>query len=93
MAEDAGATTVTVTAALDGSALSTATTVSVSRTGGTATSGTDYTAISNFTVSIAAQATSGTATFSFTPTNDTDAEPSETVVLSGSAMTSATRRR
>ena len=85
VAEDAGATMVTVTAALDGSALSTATTVSVSRTGGTATSGTDYTAISSFDVTIAAQATSGTSTFSFTPTNDTAAEPNETVVLSGSA--------
>ena len=83
----------TVTAALDGSALSTATTVSVTDRTGTATSGTDYTAISNFTVTIAAQATSGTATFSFTPTNDTDAEPSETVVLSGSATGQPDRAR
>ena len=84
VAEDAGATDVTVTAALDAPATS-ATTVTVSQSGGTATSGTDYTAIGNFTVTIAASATSGAATLSFAPTNDTDAESDETVVLSGTS--------
>ena len=86
VAEDAGGTTVTVTAELDGVARTTATTVTVSdATTGTATSGTDYAAVGNFAVTIAANQTSGTATFSFTPTDDSDAEEDETVVLSGSA--------
>lgn len=44
VSEGAAATDVTVTASLNSSPLPTATTVSVSRTGGTATSGTDYAA-------------------------------------------------
>ena len=54
--------------------------MTVSRTGGTATSGTDYQAINNFTLTIAANQTSGTGTFTFTPTDDSVAESSETVV-------------
>ena len=68
--ESATATTVTVTASLNNSPLPTATTVTVSRTGGTATSGTDYTAINAFTVTIQDGQTSGTATLSFDPTGD-----------------------
>ena len=53
VAENAGATTVTVTATLNGAALETATEVTVSDGGtGTATSGTDYTAVSQFTLTI-----------------------------------------
>ena len=85
VAEDAGPTTVTVTAELDGAARTTATTVTVSRTGGTATSGTDYAAVNNFTLTIPANQTSGTGTFTFTPTNDSAVESAETVILSGSA--------
>ena len=83
--EGAAATTVTVTAGLNGAALPTATTVTVSRTGGTATSGTDYPAVSNFTVTIPANAAGGTATLSFDPTEDIFHEGDETVVLTGSA--------
>ncbi len=83
--EGAGATSVAVTASLNGAARSSATTVTVRRTGGTATSGTDYAAISNFTVTIAAGQTSGTATLSFVPTDDALAEGAETVILTGSA--------
>ena len=83
--ESATATGVTVTASLNGSPLPTATTVTVSRTGGTATSGTDYTAISAFTVTIQDGQTSGTATLSFDPTGDGLAEGDETVILTGSA--------
>ena len=68
--ESATATTVTVTASLNNSPLPTATTVTVSRTGGTATSATDYPAISDFTVTIQDGQTSGTATLSFDPTGD-----------------------
>ena len=80
MLESASATDITVTASLAGSVqLPADTAVTVSRTGGTATSGTDYAAISNFTVTIAAGESSGTATLSFDPTEDTiddDDEPS-----------------
>ena len=62
--------------------------MTVSRTGGTATSGTDYAAISNFTVTIAAGERSGTATLSFDPTEDDLVEGDETVGLTGSAPSS-----
>ena len=83
--EDASATAVTVTASLNNSALPTATDVTVSVTGGTATSGTDYAVVSDFTVTIAGGQTSGTAQLSFDPTEDNLAEGGETVILSGSA--------
>ena len=85
VAESADATSITVTASLVGSQRPAATAVTVSQTGGTATSGTDYVAISAFTVTIAAGASSGTATLRFDPTEDTLEEENETVVLSGSA--------
>ena len=83
--EGGGAQTITVTAALDGTPRATATDVTVSRTGGTATSGTDYAAVSDFTITIPAASTSATGTFSFAPTDDTVAEGAETVILTGSA--------
>ena len=85
VSEDAAATNVTVTASLNGSALPAATTVRVTRTGGTATSGTDYPTITAFSVTIAARATSGTATLSFDPTDDDISEGSETVILTATA--------
>ena len=83
--ESAAATTVTVTASLNNSPLPTATTVTVSRTGGTATSGTDYPAVTDFVITIPAEQTSGTATLSFDPSGDSLAEGNETVILTGSA--------
>ena len=68
--EGAAATDITVTASLGSTTLPTATAVTVSVSGGTATSGMDYPAISDFTVTIPANATSGTATLSFDPTED-----------------------
>ena len=90
--ESAAATAVTVTASLNNSPLPTATTVTVSRTGGTATSGTDYPAVTDFVITIPAEQTSGTATLSFDPTGDGLAEGDETVILTGSAagLTSGT---
>ena len=85
VAENAVATTVTVTATLNAGARTTATEVTVSRTGGTGTSGTDYTAISNFTLTIAATETSGTGTFTFTPSDNSVAGGNKTVILSGAA--------
>ena len=83
--EDAPATGVTVTASLNNSPLPAATQVTVSVTGGTATRGTDYAAVSDFMVTIAGEQTSGTAQLSFDPTQDNSAEGNETVVLTGSA--------
>ena len=84
--EDDSPTTVTVTAALDGSKRFTgATNVAVSVGGGTAISGTDYAAVSAFTITIAAGDGSGTGTFTLTPTDDDLAEGSETLDVTGTA--------
>ena len=85
-----GATTpVAVTAAFPGSvSLATATDVTVSVAGNTATAGTDFTAVSDFTVTIPAGATSGTANFSLAMTDDTLVEGNETVTVSGTAAAS-----
>ena len=85
MGESAAATAVTVTASMNNSPLPTATTVTVSRTGGTATPGTDYPAVTDFVITIPSGQTSGTATLSFDPTGDGLAEGGETVILTGSA--------
>ena len=53
--------------------------------GGTATSGTDYTAVDAFTVTIGANESSGTGTFTLTPTNDSLAEGEETIDVTGMA--------
>ena len=85
--EGDGATQVTVTAAFSNrSTYETATTVTVSVGGsGTAASGTDYAAVSDFDVTIAEGRTSGTATFTLTPVQDTLVESNETVGVAGSA--------
>ena len=85
VAEDAGVRSITVTTALNGPALPVSTMVTVTASGGTATSGTDYSALSAFTVTIPANQVSKTATLSFSPSNDNVAEGDETVVLSGQA--------
>ena len=48
--------------------------MTVSVGGGTATSGTDYTAVSDFTVTIPKETASGSGTFTLTPTQDDIAE-------------------
>ena len=84
--ESTSGTTVTVTATLGGSAtLLTATTVTVSVGGGSATSGTDYAAVSSFTVTIPKESARGTGTFTLTPTNDAIAEGDETIDVTGTA--------
>ena len=85
VAEDGGAATVAVTAMLDRASLPTATTVSVSVGGGTATPVIDYAAVSDFTVTIAAGSRSGSATFTLAPVDDDLVEGSETVGVSGTA--------
>ena len=85
--ENGGAKTVTVTAT-KGSATQTATTVTiwVGESGDSATSGTDYTAVNNFTITIAANQTTGTGTFTLTPVADDLYEgASESLTIGGSA--------
>ena len=86
VAEDDGAKSVTVTATA-ASAIGSSREVTVSVGGsGTATSGTDYTAVSDFIVKIAANATSGTGTFTLTPTDDSTVEGSETIGVAGTSL-------
>ena len=87
VAEDAGGTTVTVTAALDASPFTvpTAVAVSVGDPGDGATEGTDYTTVPDFTLTIPAGETTGTATFTLAPTDDALAEGNETLTISGAA--------
>ena len=85
VSEGAGSTTVTVTGTLDEGARTSATPVTVSVGGGTATAGTDFGAVSNFTLTIPAEATSGSQTFTLTPTDDDVAEGAETLTVSGNA--------
>ena len=82
--EGAGATTVTVTAALNGGTRGEATPVAVTVDSGTATSGTDFTAVSGFTITVPANTQSHTGTFSLVPTQDTVDEPDETLSVGGS---------
>ena len=81
--EGAGATTVTVRAALDGLPRSAATPVAVTVGSGTATPGTDFAAVPGFTITVAANTLSNTGTFVLSPTRDTVDEPDETVVVDG----------
>ncbi|MDE2683622.1 MAG: hypothetical protein OXI54_05675, partial [Chloroflexota bacterium] len=83
-----GATEITVTATLDGSvafAGDTGVTVSVGQAGDSAASGTDYAAVDDFTVTIAAGQQSGQGTFSLSPTDDARYEGAETLTLTGAA--------
>ena len=83
VSEGADATTVTVTASLDGVSRGSDTPVSVTVDSGTATSGTDFAAVTGFTITIPANSRSHTETFSLTPTQDTVDEPDETVAVKG----------
>ncbi len=84
--EGASGTTVTVTAALSaGKTLPSNRTVTVSVGGGTATSGTDYAAVSTFAITIPAGASHGTGTFTLRPIQDTAVEGNETIGVAGRA--------
>ena len=83
--EGGGAQTVTVTATSTGTAQrATPVTVSVGKSGDAAVEGTDYQAVSDFTLTIPSGSKTGTATFQITPINDTAVEDDETITLSGS---------
>ena len=73
----------TVTARLNGGTRGAATPVSVTVGSGTAASGTDFTAVTGFSISIPANTRSHTGPFTLTPTRDTVDEPDETVAVGG----------
>ncbi len=84
--EGDGATQVAVTATVDGDDTFLAdrtVTVSVGADGDTATSGADYRTVADFPVTIAANATSGSAAFTLTPTDDADYEGNEAIGIVG----------
>ena len=84
LGEDDSATLITVTAMLDGDSTRTeATVVTIGTLGGTATKDTDYAATTLSSITIAANASSGTATFTVTPTDDSVVEGDETITVSG----------
>ena len=89
VAENAGEADIMVTAAFpQGSAtLSTPTVVNVTLAAATAQTA-DFTPVQPFNVTIPASAGSGTATFQFTPNDDTSMEGSETVTVSGTTTAS-----
>ena len=81
-----------VTATLDGATLGTATAVTVSVAGGTATAGDDFTAVDDVTVTIAAGEASGTGTFTLAPVDDAVDEADETVTVSATTTSGLTVR-
>ena len=87
--EGSGSADVTVTAKFpDGSAVlasDTTVTVSVGQEGDGATSGTDYTAVEDFSVTIAAGQGSGSGKFVLAITDDETAENAESLTISGTA--------
>ena len=84
VAETAAATTVTVTASLAASRTED-TEVTLSVVDGSAKAGTDFAAVSDFVLTIPANDSSATATFTLTPTSDTLVEGDETVRVTGVA--------
>ena len=88
--ESSAATTITVTATLVDGSFADARTITVASTGGSATAGTDYTAVSNTPLTIPANMASGTATFSFTANVDTNPEAGGETVLIGRSVTTGT---
>ena len=90
VAESSSGEPVEVTATLDGAALGTATDVTVSVAGGTATAGDDFAAVDDVTVTIAAGDASGTGTFTLVPVDDDVDEADETVTVSGTTTSDLT---
>ena len=88
VSEDGGAKSVTVTATVsDSKTFSDERTVSVTvgDTADGATSGTDYAAVTGFDITVSAGQTSGTATFTLTPTDDSIVEGDETITVAGTS--------
>ena len=85
VSEGAGATPVEVTATLDAGARTVSTTVTVTVTGSGDPDAVDFASVRDFTIMIAAGATSGRWTFTLTPEDDNVAESSETLTVDGSS--------
>ncbi len=81
--EDAESVPITVTATLEGAQRSTPTEVTIMVEDATATAGEDYEAVESFALTIPANASEGTGTFTFVPTADETHEPEETVHVTG----------
>ena len=85
VSEGGGPVAVTVTAALDRGLRQEATTVTVSVSGGGDPDAVDFAPVANFGITIAANAPSGTGTFTLTPEDDAEDEADETLALTGEA--------
>ena len=85
VSEDDGAVPVRVTASLNGAARQAAATVTVTVSGSGDPEAVDFQAVQPFEVTIAANATSGTGTFTLVPLDDDAAEADETLTLSGAS--------
>ena len=91
VSEDAVATVVEVTGTLDGTPLTSAAQVAVTvgASDDTATEGTDYATVADFTLTIAAGEASGTTMFTLTPTDDAvDEVDEETLSVTGTTEAS-----
>ena len=85
ISEGGGATPVTVTAATqDGSALTSAQSITITIAGSGVASAVDFTAVSPFSISIASGSSSGTGSFTLTPTDDAVDEIDETITITSS---------
>ena len=87
MGEDDAATSVTVTATLNGSTLPSDTVVTIGTLSGSATKGTDYTATSLASITIPANTASGSGMLTITPTDDSMVEGDETITIPGTTTT------
>ena len=85
VSEGAGATAVTVTARLDASARSVATTLDVTVTGSGAAEAVDFEPVPDFAITIEAGETDAAGTFTLDPEADNTAEESETLTVAGTA--------
>ena len=84
--EGDGATTITVTATVDGTTrFGAATTVTVSVAGSGTATAVDFAAVDAFDIEIAAGAASNTGSFTLTPTDDALDETDETITVSGAS--------
>ena len=85
--EGSGSTTIMVTATIAGAGESVLsdTEVTVTVAGGTATEGTDFTAVAPFTLTLLAGASRGTGSFVLMVTDDEEDDPTETVTVSATA--------
>ena len=90
LAENAGDTTVTVTATLNASARTAATVVDLTVSGSGAADAVDFTPVQSFILTIPPNVTSGQATFTLTPIGDVVDEVNETVTVNGAVAAAPT---